>query len=57
MGHYRIRKDRNTGEWLVQFKDNPPVPHHSFRDAVKSVHWLLHLTHIHHVTKRGKGHE
>jgi hypothetical protein len=52
MSHYKIRKDADTDRWIVQFKDNEPIHHHSFRDAVESVAELLHLTKIFHLGKR-----
>jgi hypothetical protein len=53
MGHYKIRKDADTDRWYAQFKDNDPIAHHSFREALDSVLWLLHLSRLRHVTKRG----
>jgi hypothetical protein len=52
MAHYKVRKDADTDRWVVQFKDNEPIHHHSFRDAVDSVVELLHLTKVFHTRGR-----
>lgn len=50
---YVIRKDRATGEWNLQWRNNPPIHHYTFADAVASLKDLLRLE-IHWKTnKRG----
>lgn len=40
---YVIRKDRRTGEWIVQWRNNDPIRHYSFDDARQTLIDLLRL--------------
>lgn len=50
---YVIRKDRRTGEWLVQWRSNDPIRHYSFDDARITLINLLRLEIIWKTNKRG----
>lgn len=52
MADYSIRKDRITGHWNLQFKDNKPIGHYSFTDAWESLEDLLRLTAAYHHGQR-----
>ena len=50
---YRIWKDRRTGEWMLQWRNNDPIPHYSFADALESLGDLLRLNKTWKQTARG----
>ena len=50
---YVIRKDKQTGEWNVQWRNNPPIKHYSFDDARQTLIDLLRLEIHWKVNKRG----
>lgn len=50
---YVIRKDRQTGEWIVQWRTNAPIRHYSFNDARQTLINMLRLEIIWKTNKRG----
>jgi hypothetical protein len=37
MPHYKIRKNRVTGEWELQWRSNEPIPHLTFKQALATL--------------------
>ena len=50
---YVIRKNRRTGVWTVQWRNNEPIPHYSFDDARQTLINMLRLEIIWNTNKRG----
>ncbi|AEV52040.1 hypothetical protein [Rhodococcus phage REQ1] len=50
---YLIRKNRRTGVWTVQWRNNEPIPHYSFDDARVTLINMLRLEIIWNTNSRG----
>lgn len=51
--YYKVRKDAKTGDWIVTWGSNQPIPHHTYEDALDTVRYLLRLEKTYIITKRG----
>lgn len=51
MAYYKLRKNRRTGEWELRWRNNEPIPHYSFEDALETLRELLALARHWHDTR------
>ena len=43
MSDYVLYKHRATGEWILRWRNNEPIPHYSFEDALETLRELMAL--------------